>query len=48
MENIYNFDEKGFLISLGRTMKLVMTIAALESGRVTKSRQDVTANLSAY
>ena len=39
-ENIYNFDEKGFLMGLGRSLKRVMTRAALEQGRITKSKQD--------
>ena len=39
-ENIYNFDEKGFLIGFARTMKWIMTRKALESGRVTKNKQD--------
>ena len=39
-ENIYNFDEKGFLIGYGRSLKRIMTRAALESGRITKSKQD--------
>src|SRR6266536_2884336 len=39
-ENIYNFDEKGFLMGFGRSLKRIMTRAALESGRITKSKQD--------
>ena len=39
-ENIYNFDEKGFLIGFGRALKRIMTRAALETGRVSKSKQD--------
>ena len=39
-ENIYNFDEKGFLMGLGRIVKRIMTKDALKSGRVTKSKQD--------
>jgi hypothetical protein len=39
-DNLYNFDEKGFLMGLGRTLKRIMTLAALKSGRVTKSKQD--------
>ena len=39
-ENIYNFDKKGFLISIARTMKRVMTLEAYKSGRVTKNKQD--------
>ena len=39
-ENIYNFDEKGFLIGFGRSLKRVMTQEALRSGRITKAKQD--------
>src|SRR3979411_2648966 len=39
-ENIYNFDEKGFLMGYGRSLKRIMTRAAWESGRITKSKQD--------
>jgi len=39
-ENIYNFDEKGFLMGLGRTMKRIMVQEALKSGRITKAKQD--------
>jgi len=39
-DNMYNFDEKGFLMGFGRTMKRIMTIQALKSGRITKSKQD--------
>jgi hypothetical protein len=39
-ENIYNFDEKGFLMGMGRTMKRIVSQQALKSGRVTKSKQD--------
>ncbi|KAF4627253.1 hypothetical protein G7Y89_g10904 [Cudoniella acicularis] len=39
-ENIYNFDEKGFLIGLGRTLKRIITQEALKSGRVKKAKQD--------
>jgi hypothetical protein len=39
-DNLYNFDEKGFLMGLGQTLKRIMTLAALQSGRVTKSKQD--------
>ena len=39
-DNLYNFDEKGFMIGFGRTMKRIMTRIALETGRVTKARQD--------
>ena len=39
-ENIYNFDEKGFLIGFGCTMKRIMTQEALKSGRIKKSKQD--------
>jgi hypothetical protein len=39
-ENIYNFNEKGFLIGFGRFLKRIITRAALEAGRVTKLKQD--------
>jgi hypothetical protein len=39
-ENIYNFDEKGFLMGYGRSLKRVLTRTALESGRITKAKQD--------
>jgi hypothetical protein len=35
-ENIYNFNKKGFLISFRRSLKRIMTLEALKSGRVTK------------
>jgi hypothetical protein len=38
--NLYNFDEKGFLIGLGQTLKRIITLAALKSGWVTKLKQD--------
>ena len=39
-ENIYNFDEKGFMIGFGRSLKRIISAEALTSGRVTKARQD--------
>jgi hypothetical protein len=33
-ENIYNWDEKGFLIGLAHAVKRIMTLVALKSGRV--------------
>jgi hypothetical protein len=39
-DNIYNFDEKGFLMGFGRTLKRIMTVEALKAGRITKSKQD--------
>jgi len=39
-DNIYNFDEKGFLMGFGHTMKRIMTQEALKSGRIKKSKQD--------
>ena len=44
-ENIYNINEKGYLIGFGRTLKIIITVEALKSGRVTKSKKMVTANL---
>ena len=37
-DNIWNFDEKGFLIGWGRAMKRIMTLSAYKSGRVTKRK----------
>jgi DDE superfamily endonuclease len=37
---MYNFDEKGFLMGFGCTMKRIISQQALKSGRVTKSKQD--------
>jgi len=39
-DNIYNFDEKGFMMGFGRTMKRIVTQETLKSGRVNKSKQD--------
>jgi hypothetical protein len=39
-ENIYNFDEKGFLMGFARSLKRVIARGALESGRITKAKQD--------
>jgi hypothetical protein len=39
-ENIYNFDEKGFLMGFGRSLKRIMLRATLESGHITKLKQD--------
>src|SRR5205814_1010093 len=39
-DNIYNFDEKGFIIGLGSASKRVMTRKALESGRILEANQD--------
>ena len=39
-ENIYNFDEKGFLMGFGRSLKRIITRATLESGQITKAKQD--------
>jgi hypothetical protein len=39
-DNLYNFDEKAFLMGLGLTLKRIITLAALKSGQVTKSKQD--------
>ena len=40
IENIYNFDEKGFLHGLAYAAQRVMTREAFESGRVSHARQD--------
>jgi hypothetical protein len=39
-DNLYNFNKKGFLIGLGQTLKRIITLTALKSGWVTKSKQD--------
>ena len=39
-ENVYNWDEKGFLIGLARTLKRVMTKKMYDSGRITTAKQD--------
>ena len=39
-ENIYNFDEKGFLISFKRFLKRIMTLEVLKLKQVTESKQD--------
>jgi hypothetical protein len=39
-DNIYNFDEKGFLMGFGRTMKRIITREALTLGRIKKAKQD--------
>jgi hypothetical protein len=47
-ENIYNFDEKGFIIGFGRSLKRIITLEALKSGRVTKSKQDGSREFISY
>ena len=39
-ENIYNWDEKGFLIGLARALKRIFTINALKSGKLKGAAQD--------
>jgi len=39
-ENIWNFDEKGFMIGYGRSFKRIMLQEALKLGRIKKSKQD--------
>jgi hypothetical protein len=39
-ENIYNFDEKGFLIRFSRSLKRVIAKEALKSKRITKVKQN--------
>ena len=39
-DNVYNWDEKGFLISMASAVKRIMTLEALESGRLTYASQD--------
>jgi hypothetical protein len=38
--NIWNFNEKGFLIGFGHGIKRIMTLSAYKSGRVTKRKHD--------
>ena len=37
-ENIYNFNEKGFLIRFRRSLKRIITRVTLELGRITKAK----------
>jgi hypothetical protein len=39
-ENIYNWDEKGFLCGFAHTLKRIMTKEAYDSGRIRGARQD--------
>ncbi len=39
-ENVYNWDEKGFLIGLLKTLKRIMSLEAYKSGRVRQAVQD--------
>jgi hypothetical protein len=39
-KNIYNFNKKGFLIGYGQSLKRIIIRATLESGRITKLKQD--------
>ncbi len=39
-ENIYNWDEKGFMIGQAQTTKRLMSQEALESGRTVQANQD--------
>ncbi|PVH81736.1 DDE-domain-containing protein, partial [Cadophora sp. DSE1049] len=39
-ENIWNFDEKGFIMGYCSSVKRIMTLEAYKSGRVTKAKQD--------
>jgi hypothetical protein len=39
-ENIWNFDEKGFMIGYGHSFKRVIIKEALKSGRIKKAKQD--------
>ena len=40
MENLYNWDEKGFVIGQASATQHIMSLEALESGRITHSSQD--------
>ena len=39
-DNIWNFDEKGFLISWGRAIKRIMSLKVYKSSRVIKRKRD--------
>ena len=39
-DKVYNWDEKGFLIGMASAVKRIMTLEALESGRITHASQD--------
>jgi len=39
-ENLYNWDEKGFIIGLTSATKRIMSIEALQSGRIKGACQD--------
>jgi hypothetical protein len=39
-KNIYNWDEKGFLIGLLRTLKRIMLLEAYKSGQICQAAQD--------
>ena len=39
-ENLYNWDEKGFLLGLAQTTKRIITLHALKSGRIMGASQD--------
>jgi hypothetical protein len=39
-ENVYNWDEKGFLIGLLKILKRIMSLEAYKSGRVRQAAQD--------
>jgi hypothetical protein len=40
MENMYNWDEKGFLLGLAQTLKRIMTLHAVKSGKIMGASQD--------
>ena len=39
-DNMYNWDEKGFLIGMASVTQRIMTLEALLSGRITHASQD--------
>jgi hypothetical protein len=39
-ENLYNWDEKGFLLGLAQTVKRIMTLYAYKTGRIMGASQD--------
>ena len=39
-ENMYNWDEKGFLLGLAHAVKRIMTLHAYKTGRIMGASQD--------
>ena len=47
-KNIYNFDEKGFIIGFKRSLKRIIILEALQLGRITKAKQDRSREFISY